>query len=91
MSMTLAEWWAIGFAIFGVAVALATLAGNWLMWWRYSGMEARLHRVEAAQASALGHAEFRHVLDRLATLEGQLEVNIQLMTTVQKHLLESEK
>lgn len=91
MSMTVAEWWAIGLAIFGVAVALATLAGNWLMWWRYSGTEARLHRVEAAQAAALTHNEYRHVMERLAGLEGQLNVNIQLMTTVQKHLLENEK
>lgn len=71
-------------------VSLATLLTTVALWWRTTGLESRVAKLEAYQESSLTHAETRAIYERMASIDGRLNTTTQLLQSVQRHLLEKD-
>lgn len=75
-------------ALIVAVVALILCASGVLVWLR---MLSRVTVLEAKVAAGMSHAEFRQLDQRLATIEGTVIAQRELLTTMQNHLLKGDR
>lgn len=70
----------VAFSALQLALVVALWRGNY-------ALRERVSRLEALQ---LSHQEIRGIYDRLGTIEGRMTTTVQMMQSIQEHLLEND-
>lgn len=74
-----------------LVVSALTLLVQVLQWLRIDRLSERVTRLEAQQKNCLSAVDVRNIWERLASIEAKTETSTRLMTSIQEHLLESDR